>query len=83
MSSFDFQSSLSTIQRLLLRVYIVGFGLMVLFNWGCYPGSLVGVFGWAAIWPIYIPATLVSLLITGDTLGVNHICPGPMMNGLR
>ena len=76
---FDFQQSLNRYQRTLLRIYFVGLGLMIAFNWTCYAGTFIGVFGWASIWPIYIPATLVRMMIFGDTMG---ICPGPI-GGIR
>ncbi len=56
-------------RSLLLRVYAGGFALMVLFNLRCYPGTFVGVLGWAALWPLYIPANLVRIffaLQSGD-----------------
>jgi hypothetical protein len=49
---------------LVLQVYVVGFILMVLFNARCYPGTFVGVFGWAAIWPFYVPANLARILLS-------------------
>ncbi|MEO0565443.1 MAG: hypothetical protein AAF125_25270, partial [Chloroflexota bacterium] len=60
--------SLST---LLWRIYTIGVAVMVFFNFNCYPGSEVGLFGWAIIWPLYVPANLIRFAIAlqaGDNL---------------
>ena len=50
-------------QPLLIRIYTWGVVIMVLFNWQCYPGTFVGVLGWAALWPIYLPANIIRILV--------------------
>ncbi len=69
------QETFGIYQKFLLRGYIGGYVLMVIFNWACYPGSYIGVFGWAIIWPIYIPTNLLWLWLFGTGI---PICPGPI-----
>lgn len=73
-------------QGMAVRVYVVGFALMVLYNLRCYPGSFVGVFGWAALWPLYIPANLVRVVVAlqaGDGLTAaalwGEVCQGAII----
>ncbi|MEL6148058.1 MAG: hypothetical protein AAFV33_07865 [Chloroflexota bacterium] len=41
-------------QRIFLRVYVVGFVIMLAFNYTCYFGTFVGKWGWAALWPFSV-----------------------------
>ncbi|MEM6528034.1 MAG: hypothetical protein AAF653_07045 [Chloroflexota bacterium] len=41
-------------RRVFTRIYIVGFVIMLGFNYTCYFGTFVGKWGWAAIWPFAV-----------------------------
>jgi len=80
--NISLEQSLGRIQKALLRVYIVGTILMAFYNNACYPGTFVGVCGWAALWPIYIPAMLIRMWIFGGDISMETLCPGPVA-GIR
>jgi hypothetical protein len=65
------QPNQSTLATLLRRIYGVGVAVMIFFNFNCYPGTEVGMFGWAVTWPLYVPANLIRIVISlqaGDSL---------------
>ncbi|MEO0561842.1 MAG: hypothetical protein AAF125_07005 [Chloroflexota bacterium] len=70
---FDFRASLTRYQQAVLRVYVIGVIAMTVFNWNCYPGTFIGVCGWAALWPIYIPAMIIQTILTGDTVSIGYV----------
>lgn len=58
----------------IFSIYVIGVFLMITFNWRCYPGTFIGLFGWAAIWPLYVPAMLVRLVIWGGGIRWETVC---------
>lgn len=75
MMNFDMQNSLNRYQTMIARVYALGVVLMIAFNAGCYPGTFIGLFGWAIVWPLYVPAVLVRLFVWGGGITWAGVCP--------
>ncbi len=71
---------LSGTQRNLLIVYIIGFVLMLMFNWRCYPGTAIGDVGWAIIWPVSIFGYFIEYVLQLGQAVFQVECPAFIVN---
>jgi hypothetical protein len=61
-------------QRVLLGIYALGFVGMLALNYACYPGTFVGKWGWAAIWPFSIFGYFIEFVVQRRSAVLTEQC---------